>query len=166
MDDALGNRSRLKGEVPYDMTTEPPAPYMSTNNKKRATRRAVKGSSIPDVVVVKNGCEPPVQSNISAVYEIKFPPDYDSRNKEADYREIAGTAPFEFLSPDKCECKKKPVLEPLPIAVPAPEPTPQRQPATSSGWLIAAAVGLAVVSALLLQPEGEAGAVALFAAAF
>lgn len=167
MDDAMGNHSRLKGEVPYDMSQQPPAPYMSRNNPNRATRRAVKGSSIPDVVVAKDGCKPPVQSNISAVYEIKFPPDYDSRNKEADYRRIAGTAPFGFLSPDEppCECNKK-QPEPIPIPVPAPEPAPEKQRQKAPGWLIPAAIGLAIVSALLLQPEGEGAAAAMFAAAF
>lgn len=168
-DDAMGSNSRLKAEVPYDMSPVPPAPpkpIMSAWNNKRATRKPRAGSSIPDVVVVRSGCEPPVQSNIAAVYEIKFPPDYDSRNKEADYRRIAGTAPFGFLSPDEppCECRKK---QPETVPVPAPVPAPEQEPKKTPGWVLpAAAIGLAIVSALLLQPEGEVGAAALWEAAF
>jgi hypothetical protein len=57
--DASGQTTTIKAEVPYDMTKNPPAPIMSKNDPRRATRGSPKGSRIPDVVVVHDGTKPP-----------------------------------------------------------------------------------------------------------
>jgi len=133
VDDAADNHSTIKAEVPYDMSTDPPAPYMSKRLKdKRPTRRRPAGSRIPDVVIVNDGSKPPVQSNIREIYEIKFPPDDWSDGQEADYAEIAGdNAPVTVLSPSTCGCgdeQKKGAPVRVPMTVPFPETEPIEVP--------------------------------------
>lgn len=152
-DDAAGNMSTIKAEVPYDMSKRPPAPIMSNNNPKRATRRKPLGSRIPDVVIVNKPGDLPTQGNIRKVVEIKFPPDKLSREQDAEYRTIAGLAEFQTLSPQECNCsdpekkhvpqpvpvpekKRQPTKEPepvpvpvpLPVPIPVPQPAPRPQP--------------------------------------
>jgi type VI secretion system secreted protein VgrG len=104
LDDKSESKSPLKAEVPYDMTTTPPQPYMSKNNPKRATRRRPLESKIPDVVVVKDGSKPPTQDNIVEVVELKFPGDTLKPEQERAYLKIAGRAPFTVLTLEKCGC--------------------------------------------------------------
>ena len=59
----------------------------------------------PDVVIVKDPTQPPVQANIKQVVEFKFPPDPYSRNQERDYIRIAGDrSKFVPLGPAECGC--------------------------------------------------------------
>jgi hypothetical protein len=163
MDKAAGNCSTIKAEVPYDMSQEPPAPYMSGNDPSRATRGRPGGSRIPDVVVVNDGAQPPVQSNIREIYEIKFPGDTYSTGQQRDYEKIAGTAPVEVLSPEDCGCGQE-QPEPKPVPVPAPAPQPEEQ--KPSNWWKAGLVGLGLAAGLLLAPEVELPALAVGALAF
>lgn len=144
-DDASGNVSTIKAEVPYDMSKRPPAPIMSNNNPKRATRRKPLGSRIPDVVIVKKPGDLPTQGNIRKVVEIKFPPDQLTDEQDRAYRTIAGRAEFETLSPKECNCsdpekkqvpqpvpvpekKRQPTKDPVPVPVPLPVPVPVPSP--------------------------------------
>ena len=117
MDDASGHTSKLKAEVPYDMSKKPPAPIMSKNQPSRATRRPVAGSRIPDVVIVKDPTRPPTQDNIQKVIEIKFPVDRLKNYQREDYDEIAGSAPFEEFGPEKCDCAEREEPQPEPVTM-------------------------------------------------
>jgi len=77
----------------------------------------------PDVVVVNDPMQPPVQSNIRHVVEFKFPPDDYSRNQQRDYIRIAGSrSKFVPLGPAECGCGDDER---------AGETSAQRQPRTS-----------------------------------
>ena len=110
LEDASGQTTTIKAEVPYDMSQKPPAPIMSKKDPRRATRGKPKDSRVPDVVVVKDGTKPPTQDNIKEVIEIKFPPDKLSRDQADSYKEIAGRNRFRVIGPDECGCPdpKKP----------------------------------------------------------
>jgi hypothetical protein len=127
--------STMKSEVAYNMTTQPPTPFMSRSNPlARSTRWQTRAFQeipgfrggagmvrIPDVVIVENPLLPPVQGNIKAVVEIKFPPDPKRIGQIVDYPRIAGDAPFVWLDPETCGCKDQ-QPEPEPIRVPEIDP--------------------------------------------
>ncbi|HVK70362.1 MAG TPA: type VI secretion system tip protein TssI/VgrG [Polyangium sp.] len=116
-DKALNGQSRIKAEVPYDMTRNPPAPIMSRNEPERPTRGSPKGSRIPDVVVLKDGSKPPTQDNLEKVIEIKFPPDKISPEQQTAYKRIAGGVPMETWGPDTCGCDdRQKELEPVRVS--------------------------------------------------
>ena len=117
-DKALNGQSRIKAEVPYDMTRNPPTPIMSRNEPERPTRGRPKGSRIPDVVVLKDGSKPPTQDNLEKVIEIKFPPDTMDREQQNAYERIAGGVPMEEWGPDRCGCNDR-QKEPEPVKVSA-----------------------------------------------
>lgn len=152
LDAACNFKSTIKAEVPYDMSTSPPQPYMSKTNPQRATRRRPADSRIPDVVITKDGSKPPTQDNIAEVVEIKYPGDSWKPGQERAYQRIAGTAPLTQMGPEECGCGSK---QPAPVPVPVPVPAPQPEKKGLSGWQIAglAIVGVAVVAAVLLAPE-------------
>ncbi|MGJ8677423.1 MAG: eCIS core domain-containing protein [Akkermansiaceae bacterium] len=124
MDASLAYSSTLKPEINYNMTTTPPTPIMSRSNTRRGTRYLPErlnprnGSPglipgftpatgmvrRPDVIAVWNPALPPEQSNIRAVVEIKFPPDYMNGAQRAAYIRIAGGAPLIELGPRECNC--------------------------------------------------------------
>ena len=152
MDAACGFTSRIKAEVPYDMTRTPPAPYMSKNNPKRPTKSRPKDSRIPDVVIVKDGSLPPTQGNIVEIVEIKFPPDDWMPGQQQAYEEIAGDAPVTQLGPDECGCPN--VKVPVPVPVPETKKQENKEKSEVSGKEVAVALAaLAVVAGLLLAPE-------------
>lgn len=136
VDAAMGFKSPVKAEVPYDMSKRPPDPYMS-KKEPRATRRRVANSRIPDVVVVKDGGKPPIQKNIKYVVEIKFPPDVYGEGQEAAYTKIAGSkSKLVTLSPKQCGCEgKKPA--PQPVVEPAPQRSAQDERARERAKKIA-----------------------------
>ncbi|WP_437946582.1 type VI secretion system tip protein TssI/VgrG [Sorangium sp. So ce296] len=148
LEDASAQTSPLKAEVPYDMSKDPPEPVMSKNDPRRATRSSPKGSRIPDVVVVKDGTKPPTQDNIKEVIEIKFPSDKLDEEQRREYTEIAGTARFEVLGPDRCGC---------------PRQKPQPQGMTAGDVAEIAALTLLVMALVLddAVPGGQADDVAI-----
>jgi type VI secretion system secreted protein VgrG len=107
LDAASGGTSRLKAEVPYDMTQDPPAPIMSKNEPWRPTRGKPKGSRVPDVVVVKDPSKPPTRDNIEKVIEVKFPGDDFGEGQEEAYKDIAGPDRFAMFDPERCGCPEK-----------------------------------------------------------
>ena len=105
LDAASGNTSRIKAEVTYDMSKTPPAPIMSRKEPWRPSMgKHPKGSRAPDVVVVKDPSKPPTQDNIERVIEVKFPMDRFRVDQAEDYKDIAGSAPFEVFGPKRCGC--------------------------------------------------------------
>ena len=152
---AADQRWRYKGEVGYNMRTNPPTPLMSAEDPRRPSafplgaairdgvlnlrKSEIEASQkgllrIPDVVIVKDIGNPlPVQANIERVVEIKFPGDKLSQDQKEAYELIAGgIAKFYLLKYEECECsdKKKPEPHyvPIPIVVPKEELARERAP--------------------------------------
>jgi hypothetical protein len=135
MDDAAGNKSTIKPEINYNMTTSPPSPIMSRTNPLRGTswlpNRVQEIPNFkpntgmvrrPDAVIVNDVSRPPTQGNLRGVVEIKFDEPRDAEQIRA-YQRIAGKSPVIELSPEKCDCNQpKPKPEPKPITIPEPSP--------------------------------------------
>ncbi len=114
-----GVPTEYRPEQPYDMTTDPPEPIMDyadplePNTGIRGWIKDVwpsKGKKYekgdvrrPDVVIVNDPSQPPVQSNIKTVVEMKFPGDAYGPDQEDDYIEIAG-GPSKFVHLGAADC--------------------------------------------------------------
>lgn len=124
-----GSPTEYRPEVSYDMSPTPPAPPvpimadedpLEPNDSIRSWIHNVwpggmkeysKGKKAgleqirrPDVVIVNDPSQPPVQSNIKTVVEMKFDDSF-SRNQKAAYIRIAGSSKkFVSLSPADCGC--------------------------------------------------------------
>lgn len=118
-----GAPTEYRPEQPYDMSKEPPAPIMNFDDplephtklrdwigqawpgglkKYKAGAGNVRR---PDVVIVNDPSEPPYQSNIRTVVEMKFPGDHYGPDQRDDYVEIAGSpAKFVHIGPAECGC--------------------------------------------------------------
>lgn len=116
-----GVPTEYRPEQAYDMTQAPPAPVMDDDAplephsnvrqwirdiwKDRTTSYRSGDVRRPDVVIVNDASQPPVQSNIKAVVEMKFPPDRLNRGQDKAYIEIAGSSSkFVTLGPADCGC--------------------------------------------------------------
>ncbi len=116
-----GAPTEYRPEQSYDMTTEPPFPIMDYDDplEPHSTIRQwirdvwpSKGKTYPsgdvrrpDVVIVNDPSQPPVQSNIKTVVEMKFPGDLYGPDQEDDYIEIAGSpSKFAHLGAAACGC--------------------------------------------------------------
>ena len=83
--------SKIKAEVTYDMTKNPPEPVMSRKDPGQPSHgKHPRGSRCPDVIIVKDPSKPPTQDNIERVIEIKIPPDTWGQDQHNDYKRIAG----------------------------------------------------------------------------
>lgn len=128
LDETLLNRSLYKPEVTYDMSKNPPVPFMDHEvpTKPRAlwpgwtktlwpkdpTRpqpyKPGRGyTRRPDVVIVKDPTKPPTQDNIKQVVEMKFPGDEYSAGQREDYVTIAGgESKMVPLKLEDCSCSE------------------------------------------------------------
>ncbi|GAA5264193.1 hypothetical protein ACOSOMT5_P0613 [Acidiphilium sp. MT5] len=115
-------QSRFKPEISYNMSTNPPSPFMhrdggldTTEPSRNWITRArteipnfTAGAGLvrrPDVVVVSNPTQPPIQSNIDHVYEMKFPGDeYDDKQMRAYARIAGGKKKASLLNAENCGC--------------------------------------------------------------
>jgi hypothetical protein len=126
LDGIMQGRSFYKPEVNYDMSQDPPAPIMSSEDdmqphgwlvgwiKKhwgdadagRPDFKPGKGMiRRPDVVIVKNPNLPPTQDNLRSVVEIKFPGDALSPGQKEAYVDIAGGEDkFKLMQSTECNC--------------------------------------------------------------
>lgn len=128
--DKLENyKSIYKAEVSYDMGQDPPQPIMDSDietkshdwipgwlqkkrnkpdengNEQRPFKRGQGMIRRPDVIIVKDPTQPPIQENIKNVVEIKFPGDTWGRGQKESYITIAGNGTkLEELEPKKCGC--------------------------------------------------------------
>jgi hypothetical protein len=160
LDRAMGGRSTMKAEVPFN--PKDVSPYMSKSEPWRATDNwFIPGHRRPDVVITDGG--PPVASNIRAVVEMKFNDGSTafSARQEAAYQKMFGDKLIVMEEGKQCICTD-PKPKPVPVPVPAPEP--------KSLWdrikkpvLIGAAGLLAVgtVAALVIPFDGPFGEAAL-----
>jgi hypothetical protein len=124
-----GKKTMYVPEVNYNMTTVPPSPIMSKEDPmepqhdmlsyifsswpgKMKGYLAGKESGVdqlrrPDVVIVQDPSQPPVQSNLRAVIEMKFD-DELTRGQADDYIDIAGdNAQYVPLRRAQCGCPKE-----------------------------------------------------------
>ncbi|KVG66663.1 VRR-NUC domain-containing protein [Burkholderia multivorans] len=116
-----GSPTEYRPEQPYDMTTSPPSPIMDYDDPlephssirqwirdvwpSKGTKYQSGNVRRPDVVIVKDPSQPPVQSNIKTVVEMKFPGDRYGPDQEDDYIEIAGgPSKFAHLGAAECGC--------------------------------------------------------------
>lgn len=157
LDNATFDKSTMKPEISYDMTQATPAPMMHRGGNGLAPSDFWQGRARqipgyrpgtgmvrrPDVVIVADPGLPPVQSNLKAVVEIKFPPDRSDPRQIAAYERIAGGDPDRVveLNPQECGCKP-----------PQPQPEPARVPAPSPGQVLLGAALLLAAAALILSP--------------
>jgi len=147
LDEASGGKSKIKAEVTYDMTKNPPEPVMSRKEPWRPSRgKHPRGSRSPDNVIVKDPDKPPTRDNIERIVEIKIPPDTWRGDQRKAYEKIAGPGiPVIELTPQRCGC-------------PDPE-QPGEQPEPSPLWDAAeVALLVLIVVALILDdalPGGQ-----------
>ena len=134
LDSATFDKSTMKPEISYNMTTRPPSPLMHRGGNGLESSRYWQGQAQnipgyrpglgmvrrPDVVIVRNPSLPPVQSNLKAVVEIKFPGDPRDPDQIADYGDIAGDPnKVVELNTQECDCPRP---QPEPVRVPVPDP--------------------------------------------
>ena len=139
-----------KAEVSYDMTQVPPQPILESNpplgkapqkhrywlgwlkkywDDPEMDRPKYKKGMIrrPDIIIVHDAQDSPVQRNIKQVVEVKFPNDPIRDGQERNYIKIAGGRDkLVFLYVDKCGCnesdhQRKPVNVPARATSPATE---------------------------------------------
>jgi len=188
-DNLLGGKSRYKPEVSYNMETDPPSPFMRQAPGQETVPRSAQGAISdakkaisyyepgegmvrrPDVVIVEDPSQPPIQSNIDRIVEMKFPGDGEGMDQYADYAEIAGSrGKLKVLDANQGDCNCKPDdAEPEPVPAPATEL--EMAEARAPNYAAYAMLGLAAVAlvgvgvAVVLAPEAapleaEAGSAA------
>ena len=166
----------IKAEVPFDMTPEsggPPAPYMSANERRRATRQWwMAGHRRPDFVVVHSPNADPVGANIKAVVECKLGNHGWGDGQWDAYKEINNDkSPIE-INDRNCECDSRPDWEP--VLVPRPEKEEQREsppdappdPTPTWKWAEVTMAAAAAAGAAVTAPVWVPPAYAFLAAAF
>src|SRR5262249_45261512 len=127
-DRALGNKSTIKAQVPYDMSQIPPVPIMSRNDPSRPKTKPDKRRRAPDVVLVKDPNRPTTQDNIRKIIEIKFPGDRRDPDQMQEYERIAGGAPVELWTLEDCGCEdKKKQRDPFRVPVPLGERVKEKE---------------------------------------
>lgn len=150
LNEILQGRSPYRPEVSYDMTKDPPAPildsqdgmsghswlpgwirkYWDADPEHPPFETGTGMIRRPDVVIVNDPSRPPTQDNIKQVVEMKFPPDPEDPEQMRAYSAIAGSKQkVVAMEPADCDCDK-------------PEPEPANVPVEELGWAagIAAAV--------------------------
>lgn len=122
----MGNDSRFKPEVSYNMRTNPPTPLMENTLFGNPTTESIPwtpggighiqnrigqdgtpyqtgDARRPDVIIVRDPESPPIQANISRVVEFKFPGDTFGEAQQENYQRIGGMPALE-LNVDECDC--------------------------------------------------------------
>lgn len=141
-----GQGQHILPEVGYFMQATPPMPLLKSNDldgqpehirnvwhrinkvkgilKEQGKEYNQGDLRIPDIVITHDPKQPPVQSNIKQVVEIKFPGDRWGEGQKEAYKKIAGKDEFgkpklTELSPNKCGCgddnsQEEQIAEPIP----------------------------------------------------
>lgn len=180
-DELLGHQSRYKAEISYRMDTTPPGPFMHRDAQGDDTtqgsegwigraRREIAGYQPGqdmvrrvDVVIVDDPSQPPIQSNIDRIVEMKFEGDREQDGQYRDYGKIAGSRDkLKVVQEDAGDCNCRPNdAEPDPVLAPNSEYEMERSP----NYLAYAALGAAavvmagaVIAAVLIPPSAPADA--------
>ncbi|WP_161634070.1 VRR-NUC domain-containing protein [Sulfitobacter noctilucae] len=182
----MGNDSRFKPEVSYNMRTNPPTPLMErsifgndTTDAIDWTRGGIEhiknrigqdgtpyqtgDARRPDVIIVRDPESPPVQTNITRVVEFKFPGDSFSDEQRANYQRIGGMPPLE-LNVEECDCADDDETRGQVALVTAAQDVTENDRSLLSriGWGAlgtVAAIGTAIMAIVPL--DGPAGEIAL-----
>lgn len=191
----MGNNSRFKPEVSYNMRTNPPTPLM----EKSMIRRSLTTKSIPwnrggiehiknriseqggpyragdarrpDITIVRDPSLPPTASNISRIVDFKFGNDSLTNAQRAAYSRIGGIPPL-VLSEQDCDCADDEQTKGQMSLVTASQDIRERDRSflTRLGWgalgTVAALGAVALAIFPLDGPVGEAAAGAGSLAAF
>ncbi|NTZ86235.1 VRR-NUC domain-containing protein [Burkholderia metallica] len=124
-----GKSTEYLPEVSYDMRQEPPAPIMSDDDPlqphdslldwirdkwpgrmggyRRDKRAGGPGVRRPDVVIVNDPSQPPVQSNIKKVVEMKFDDTFGNGQQRAYIRIAGSESKYVPLSRADCGCSER-----------------------------------------------------------
>ena len=128
----FGAPTEYRPEVAYDMSPKPPAPPVPIMSEEDSLAphnsmvrwiidnwpggmkgyRAGKDAGLeqirrPDVVIVQDPTQPPVQSNIKTVVEMKFEDEYRDRQRDAYVRIAGGDKKVVTLRPADCGCRNE-----------------------------------------------------------
>jgi uncharacterized Zn-binding protein involved in type VI secretion len=169
-DTAAGYQRRIKSEVPYNMGTNPPSPYMSRSDPGRQTRNwRIPQSRRPDTVIVNNPSKPWLGDNIAAVVECKWGADAFGPGQERAYSRIAGGRNKMIVLDDgNCQCPDDGKPEPVPVPVPGRQPAAERRGSPQGGpslQPVAAAVAALGIAAAAIAAVASAPVTAAAAAA-
>lgn len=185
-DKLLGNKSRYKSELSWNMLADPvPEPFMhrdaSGANTTEPSRywqgRAwdvegyVPGKGLvrrPDLTLVDDPCVPPSQRNVERIVELKFGADRRDREQDQAYAQIAGDpGKYQVMrsggklqrGETACSCPENRQPQPVPSIVPAPFKVPDW--AKAVGWTALTVLGAAATVVAVLTPfDGPLGDIA------
>nr|WP_244111905.1 VRR-NUC domain-containing protein [Burkholderia diffusa] len=124
-----GKPTEYLPEVSYDMRQDPPTPIMSDDDPlqphdslldwirdkwpgrmggyRRDKRAGGPGVRRPDVVIVNDPSQPPVQSNIKKVVEMKFDDGFGKGQRDSYIRIAGSRSKYVPLSRANCGCSDK-----------------------------------------------------------
>ncbi|WP_080424645.1 VRR-NUC domain-containing protein [Burkholderia ubonensis] len=124
-----GKPTEYLPEVSYDMRQDPPTPIMSDDDPlqphdslldwirdkwpgrmggyRRDKRAGGPGVRRPDVVIVNDPSQPPVQSNIKKVVEMKFDDGFGKGQRDSYIRIAGSRSKYAPLSRANCGCSDK-----------------------------------------------------------
>jgi hypothetical protein len=191
-DEALGWKSRYKSEISYVMNppSEPgvPMPLMSQTTgiitkptdywqgraKEQLGDGWIPGTGMvrrPDITVVTDPCQPPVQGNIERIVEMKFGGDANDAAQNQSYEDIAGNpAKYGVMrsggppqgDEQQCNCDDEGIKKLVPALSPQEQEEAERRAqnlktagkVVAAGGLAAALVGLAAAAAAAAEAAG------------
>lgn|GEM_PF-4990855 len=176
-DRAQKRLSTIKSEVPYDMKSSPPTPFMKSFEKDgtplsgplRPSTNWFRPHRRPDAVVVADRALPPYGENIKAVVEVKLKGDPWRDGQLKAYTKIAGGDEDKVIevNDNNCTCPEEEKPEPVPLPAPARKRVKRELPEASPlPWKpIATTVAAVATVALAVAAVASAPAVAVAAAA-
>jgi len=138
-DEVLNHQSRYKPEISYNMDTNPPSPFMhSDESGQETTQKSDRWQTRarqeipdyqpnecmvhrPDIIIVKDPSKPPYQDNNYRIVEMKFKGGRWGRDQKEDYEDIAGNKDkLKLMEEGDCTCsddngEREPVAQPVSI---------------------------------------------------
>jgi hypothetical protein len=188
-DEALGWKSRYKSEISYVMNppSSPgvPMPLMSQTSgiptkptdywQGRARDQLgdgwIPGTGMvrrPDITIVTDPCQPPVQGNIERVVEMKFAGDLNDPEQNAAYQQIAGSkSGYSVLRAggppqgreQQCDCNDEGIRRLVPVQSSEEQEAAERraQQLRTAGKVVAAGGALAALAAAAAAAAEAAG---------
>lgn len=188
IEQAMGNNSRFKPEVSYNMRANPPEPLMGKDECGDLTTCSLKfpgeygrmrgrinrdfpneeafedkDTRRPDVIIVNDPSKPPTQDNINRVVEMKFGNDPYGRKQSESYDSISAHKTT-LLDAKTCGCDDEQRTKEQVALVMAAKEVEETQVSTMSRVLSgvgAVVAGIATVGAALVPFDGPAGEIAL-----
>ena len=180
---AMGNDSRFKPQVSYNMRTNPPTPLMEKNwhggldtesiswtpggiqhIKNRIGLDGIPYQSgnarRPDVTIVRDPNSPPTQDNISRIVDFKFGNDTFSKQQLRDYTRIGRGIPPLELDDQTCDCSNDNETRGQVALATAAQRVRETDRSTLAriGWgALGTVTAVAAVALVLIPVDGPAG---------